>query len=143
MLVIRSATASDIPEVDRLYRAAIRAAMWLPEQARFPMDFAAASAGERVFICRDDKDRLLGFVSVWEPESFIHHLYVDPQHQGCGVGTSLLASLADWLPQPWSLKCVEKNSAALSFYRSRGWRTQSRDQGEHGAYLLLQYNGEH
>ncbi|HIE89654.1 MAG: GNAT family N-acetyltransferase [bacterium] len=32
---------------------------------------------------------MTGFISIWSPEKFVHHLYVDPKYQGRGVATIL------------------------------------------------------
>ena len=141
MLRVLPATVSDMPNVERIFHETISVAPWIPEHARALPDFAAESAGELVFVCRNPDDCVLGFISIWEPEAFIHHLYVDPLHKRCGVGSTLLGSLDQWLPKPWRLKCVEKNTSAHAFYRALGWRTIDRGEGDHGTYLLLEYIG--
>lgn len=42
--------------------------------------FLAEIEGERVFLAHR-KARVLGFVSIWMAEAFVHHLYVDPSCQ--------------------------------------------------------------
>lgn len=142
MLRVLPATEIDMPEVERIFHESISLAPWIPEHARTPSDFAAESEGERIFTCRNLQDRILGFISIWEPEAFIHHLYVDPIHKRRGVGSTLLESLDRWLPKPWRLKCVETNTSAYAFYCSQGWQMIDRGQGVHGTYLLLEYDDD-
>lgn len=80
----------------------------------------------------------MGLVGVWEPESFVHHLYVDVRFQRQGVGTVLLDALEGWLPKPWRLKCVQANHQALAFYHASGFRAIEAGQGRHGAYVLME-----
>ena len=116
-------------------------AAWLPRRATAPPSFAAVSPGETVFVTTDDAGLLAAFVAVHVPDSFIHHLFVAPRCQRQGHATSLLASLAPWLPPPWRLKCVRANVAALSFYRRTGWRTVAAGESADGPYLLLESDG--
>lgn len=128
-------------DVARIFTTVISTAPWLPEFARAQTDFAAASEGEDVWVAARPTDGICGFISVWRPQSFIHHLYVDPRFHHQGVGTALLASLADWLPAPWTLKCAAANTLAHAFYTARGWRTIDTGVSENGPYFLLEHPG--
>jgi GNAT superfamily N-acetyltransferase len=80
----------------------------------------------------------VGLLSVWVPESFIHHVYVDPEFERQGVGTALLSSLETWLPLPWQLKCVIANTSARAFYATHGWIEVGSGNGDQGRYALLE-----
>jgi GNAT superfamily N-acetyltransferase len=136
---IRPATKRDLIAITAIYNNTIRHAEWLPNTVRRQADFASASVGEIVHVSYNRKTGVQGFISVWEPESFVHHLYVDPRFQAQGVGTSLLDSLHVWLPRPWTQKCVDANISALAFYLARGWKVIGSGDGEHGSYSLLEY----
>ena len=61
--------------------------------------------------------RVVGFVCT-EP-GWVTQLYVDPDHQGLGVGTALLATTADWPSvQLWTFA---DNRRARDFYSRRGF----------------------
>lgn len=100
MLFTRRAEERDIEFVNEIFAEATSSAQWLPPEERSSADFTKVSGGETVVVCYSPEDDILGFVSVYEPESFIHHLYVSRNCQGQGVGTVLLRSLEAWLLMP-------------------------------------------
>jgi GNAT superfamily N-acetyltransferase len=75
---------------------------------------------------------------VWEPEAFIHHLYVRNGSREKGIAKQLLNALASRLPKPWRLKCVRANDLALAFYLDHGWLEVSSGVGEDGPYAVLE-----
>ena len=137
MHTVRQAQPRDMQFVRELFSEAIAGSDWLPAAARTQTDFSAVSEGESVLVCCSLEGRLLGFVSVFEPDSFVHHLYVAPSCQRQGVGKALLSSMRTWLPMPWHLKCVTANESALAFYEANGWIEASHAQGPDGPYVLL------
>lgn len=137
MRSIRRAELQDAESVQAIFAQAISEAQWLPPQARSNVDLAKVSDGEIVFVCCTRDNSVLGFVSVYEPGSFIHHLYVARHCQRQGVGAALLKSLEAWVPMPWHLKCVARNESALAFYLAQGWAEESRALGPEGPYVLL------
>lgn len=140
MQVIQEADAGDMPAIERIFREAVSGASWLPRAARSRSSFADVSRGEVVYVAKADGGEAAGFVSVYAPESFIHHLFVAPQFQRRGLASALLASLHGWLPLPWRLKCVRANTTTLSFYAARGWREVGAGEGEDGQYLVLEFD---
>jgi len=142
MHAIQEAAASDWPAIERLYREAVAGAAWLPQEARLRANFAAVSSGEVVYVAKDRASEPADFVSVYAPESFIHHLFVAPQFQRHGLGSLLLSSLHHWLPLPWRLKCVRANTSALAFYAAKGWQEVAVGEGEDGQYVVLEFNQE-
>ncbi|WP_211473085.1 GNAT family N-acetyltransferase [Collimonas humicola] len=141
MFKVRAATPSDSHAVQEIFRTNIENAEWLPELARVS-DFAKASEGELVFVASSSDGEVVGFVSVYVEDSFIHHLYVRSDFQNKGIGRSLLSSLQHWLPVPWRLKCVRKNQRALSFYLRNDWREVGVGESEDGAYVVLEWHRE-
>ena len=81
--------------------------------------------------------RIIGMVSVYEADAFIHHLYVAASTHRQGVGTAMLDSLKPWLAYPWRLKCVCANTQALAFYAAHGWVVEEEGAGEEGPYFQL------
>lgn len=137
---VRRANAFDADALETLYRDCRRDAQWLPA-TRCESTFALVSQGEAVYVAVTDAGDLEGFVSVWESEPFVHHLYVREESRGRGVGGALLASLVGKLPFPWRLKCVRANTQALDFYTRRGWQPKGEGVGSEGAYVELLLDG--
>ena len=122
-----------------IYRDCRCEAAWLPKEAK-EFDFARDTEGEALFVAIDSGDEPLGFISVWEADAFIHHLYVRSGSRQKGIGTLLLESLHSRFPKPWTLKCVRANDSALAFYLRRGWKETSSGVGEEGPYAVLERN---
>ena len=135
---VRPFAEPDRAAVEAIYRECRAEATWLPPAAREHSDFAGDTAGETLFVAVGSDDHPLGFVSVWEPDRFIHHLYVRSEVRDRGIGKALLSSLNTRLPMPWKLKCLTANDAALAFYASQGWIKISSDVGEEGPYWVLE-----
>lgn len=134
---IRRAEPGDVESINAIFAAGIANARWLTPEARSNTDFSKVSEGETVVVCCGRAGEVVGFISIYEPDSFIHHLYVAEPYQGQGVGSALLHSLNAWVPMPWHLKCVARNEHALAFYCLRGWVEESRTQGPEEPYVLL------
>ena len=137
MPIFRLATSTDNAQIQRICAACVSTAEWLPVPARHATDFATVSTGEVITVATDDSDQVLCFISVHTDDRFIHHLYIDTEARGCGIGRLLLASLETWLPTPWHLKCVSANHQALAFYMAQGWREVGQGASEHGAWVAL------
>lgn len=98
---------------------------------------ARETQGERMFVAEGDAARIAGFASLYEPQSFIHHLYVEPAFQRRGIGRALLLHAVGIAGGPASLKCQLRNAEALAFYRGLGWRDGETGEGEFGSWVLM------
>ena len=99
--------------------------------------FAAETADEALFVAVDERDKAIGFVSIYMPQGFVHHLYVDPPHSGRGVGTKLLSHAVAVARGSATLKCQTRNETALAFYRRLGWIEVAAGTGEFGPWVAL------
>ena len=99
-------------------------------------EFAALVEGEQIHVAVPE-GTIVGFVSVWVADRFIHHLYVSPQYQSRGVGSALLEACAAMYGHPLSLKCDTLNHQARRFYRNKGWLPQETGVGENGPWERL------
>jgi ribosomal protein S18 acetylase RimI-like enzyme len=138
MFRVRPFAEQDREALEAIYRECRAEATWLPPAARDDSDFARDTAGETLFVAVGSDDNPLGFLSVWAPDRFIHHLYVRSELRDRGIGKALLRSLSTQLPMPWKLKCLTANHGALAFYASQGWSKVSSDVGEEGPYFVLE-----
>lgn len=134
-IVIAPATAADVPTLARIYYEVRLATMtWVDPSLYRADDFASHAAGEDVLTARSPDGKILGFISVWPADDFIHMLYVEPSSQGHGVGTRLLQALPGWPTRRYRLKCLTRNTRAKVFYERHGFRVISNGVSEEGAF---------
>jgi len=138
MFRVRPFAEDDREVLEGIYRRCRAEATWLPPAARDSSDFARDTAGEKLLVAVGGDNNPVGFLSFWEPDRFIHHMYVCNELRDRGVGKALLRSLSAELPMPWKLKCLTANDGALAFYTSQGWRKVSSDVCEEGPYFVLE-----
>ncbi|WP_225418498.1 GNAT family N-acetyltransferase [Loigolactobacillus iwatensis] len=83
-------------------------------------DLVAETKRERLIVALID-DQVVGFAALYELISFVHLLFVAPQHQRQGVGLALIKTLSQMAREPLTLKCVQRNDSALAFYQQIGF----------------------
>ncbi|MCB9859737.1 MAG: GNAT family N-acetyltransferase [Phycisphaeraceae bacterium] len=121
-----------------LFLDARRAAFhWFDPESFQLADFASQTIDERIWVAEDEHGRLVGFLSLYEPESFVHHLFVAPDIQRRGIGRKLLEVANRSARRPMSLKVLEQNVDARMFYTSLGWTTTGHGADELGPYLVF------
>ena len=69
---------------------------------------------------------LVGILSLFRADNFIHCIYVAPEAQRLGVGRSLVAHLRQETGQPLTLKLDTPNTNAITLYEATGWTRLSR-----------------
>lgn len=99
--------------------------------------FETETEGEYILVARH-RQHIVGFISVWEAENFIHHLYIDEKYQNQQAGTQLLDAVIQKFGLPMRLKCEEKNEPALLFYQKKGFIPTGSGLSSEGAYIVLQ-----
>ncbi|MGX7257334.1 acetyltransferase, GNAT family [Enterococcus hermanniensis] len=106
----------------KLYLVSRRRAFYWQDPAEFKLaDFDNDTLGEKVLVAVEE-DKIIGFISIYLEDSFIHCLFVDPNKVGLGIGTLLLEQAKKQVNHQMSLKCLSKNQSGLSFYLKRGWK---------------------
>ncbi len=119
--VIRLADAADIAEAAALFERVSRAAMhWIAPQDQTADLFLGFARDETVWVAVAG-NAVIGTASLYEPESFLHSLYVDQAWQGRGVGATLMEAAAQRARAPLSLKVQALNGPARGFYARRGF----------------------
>ncbi|QJD86565.1 GNAT family N-acetyltransferase [Cohnella herbarum] len=145
MLRVRQATKQDHSALREIYlKSRAQYFTWMDSSKLAPEDFDRDTEGELVLVATNGA-RIIGFVAVWIPDHFIHHLYVHPDYTGQQVGTKLLQTCYETFDAspPLTLKCIKENAKALRFYRSQGWHIKGDGVSSNGAYYLMEYGGIH
>jgi len=92
--------------------------------------------GETILVAEED-GAAVGFVALYLPDRFVHHLYVDPDAQGRGVGRILLEEAVRLAGGAASLKCQTRNLGAIAFYRALGWTPGERGEGAFSSWVRM------
>lgn len=139
---IRRVQLEDWPYLEKLYlHARIDAFKWV-DPAHFKLsDFSQDTSEEEMWVALH-KERIVGFISVWAQNSFIHHLYVDKKYHNKGIGSALLNEVAKHFPSPLRLKCLSQNEKAVKFYEKKGWIHSgiTKRSDIYGDYITYIYN---
>ncbi|MFA0069598.1 GNAT family N-acetyltransferase [Vibrio breoganii] len=125
--------ASDLSEV--YLESRTTTFTWLNSSDFKLSDFEKDTEGETVLLAVLD-EKAIGFISIWEPENFVHHLYVSSEHHGKGVG-SLLLTRAQSMYGRLSLKCLAENQKAIRFYELRGFTKKAKHRDSIGEYYVM------
>jgi GNAT superfamily N-acetyltransferase len=116
--------SSDLEICQKIYQIARTAAFYWIDPKRFRLrDFSADIKGEFVAVAEEPSCGVVGFVGIWLPEHFIHHLYVLPDLHRRGIGKALLDHALAQIGRPARLKCQQRNRNACEFYTHLGWRS--------------------
>ncbi|KQB39589.1 GNAT family N-acetyltransferase [Flavobacterium aquidurense] len=110
---------------------------WLDTSKYKLDDFEKHTKGELVLTALD-QEIPIGFISIWMPNKFIHHLYLDQKYQNKGIGTQLLKAAIQETGLPITLKCLEDNVKAVEFYEKKGFIAIERGPSENGEYILFE-----
>ena len=122
-IAIREAQSSaDMAAAGRIYERAGRAAFtWRPPEYFQANLLSALSKDETIWLAVFG-DTAVGFLSLYREGQFVHSLYVDPDAQGLGVGSALVAHVRALVGGPLTLKLDAPNEAAIAFYEATSWK---------------------
>ncbi|WET01963.1 GNAT family N-acetyltransferase [Flavobacterium sp. YJ01] len=104
-------------------------------------DFIKQTQGECILTALWN-DIPVGFISIWMPNNFIHHLYVNHNYQGKNIGSELLKAAILKTNFPLTLKCLEKNTKAIDFYIKNGFVEKEKGHSNNGIYILFELTKE-
>jgi GNAT superfamily N-acetyltransferase len=139
MVQIRRFEEADRPSLRALFLATRRANwLWLDGREWRLEDFDVVTENEEILVAEENK-RLLGFAAIYLADDFLHSLFVEPEAQGHGIGQALLKAAQGTFRGTGSLKCLERNEQAVSFYQRNGWQIAGRGDSPDGDYLLMRY----
>ena len=83
---VRPAVPADHPALAEIFLQVRRESFTWNDPGSFRLeDFAVETEGEAIYLAQDAAGNIAGFISVWEPENFVHHLFVAEACRGwCG-----------------------------------------------------------
>ncbi|MDR6563247.1 MULTISPECIES: GNAT family N-acetyltransferase [unclassified Arcicella] len=110
---------------------------WLDTSSFRLSDFEEETEDEYILVAFEE-NTVIGFISVWKEDNFIHHLYIDEKHQNNGIGSKLLEAVIEELGLPIRLKCLSNNVNAIEFYRKKGFKEKGKGATENGTYILFE-----
>jgi GNAT superfamily N-acetyltransferase len=101
-----------------------------------PEAFDAETRDEIILVAERD-GRICGFASLYAPENFLHHLYIEPVFHRSGVGAALVMAARAITTGPLSLKCSVGNLNARAFYARLGFTEGERGEDHLGPWVRV------
>jgi GNAT superfamily N-acetyltransferase len=136
--MIREMLKTDLPALRTLYNESRRASFFWEKADYSIVDFDEATRDELVLVITK-AEKILGFVSIYLPENFVHNLFVDPKAGRQQAGTQLLTAALSVVKRPARLKVVSKNKMALNFYEKNKWIKVCEKVNVKEPYWLMEY----
>lgn len=139
-ILVLEAKQSDYEELREIYFTVRRNTFhWTePEELKLS-DFDESTKDELILVALI-RNEIVGFISTWVPDKFIHNLFVLQDYQGKGVGTALVNEAIKRVGLPLTLKCVKSNNKAFNYYKSHNWKIEKEEMGNEGFYYLMKYS---
>jgi GNAT superfamily N-acetyltransferase len=134
---IRGACPQDMPLCAQIWWAEKKRFLW--EDPQEIHDFYRQTEGE-IIVVAEQKRTVVGFMSVYAPDSFVHHLFVAQEYSRLGIGSALLSHAMERFPKPITLKCVIWNQLACVFYQRHGWKKTATCAHENPPYHVFSWS---
>lgn len=130
--MIRPASRDDIPRLQEI-RAAVRENVLRNPGRVTTRDYEEHIDGRgRTWVAERD-GAIVGFVSADGEKHWLWALFVDPAHEGRGVGRALLPAALAWLRERGAASVgltTEPGTRAEQFYRAAGFVARGVEHGE-------------
>lgn len=137
-MIVRDATVADLPTILQIHNWAIANTTAIWDEEPVPLRereewFAARQAAGLPVIVAEVGGAVAGYASYgpWRPKSGYRHtmensLYVHPDHQGQGVGRTLLPALVEIAEAAPDVHCIvagieSSNEVSLALHRRHGF----------------------
>src|SRR3954467_2238281 len=140
MIQIFEKNKTHIPDLQRIFlEVRQKTFYWVEDTKDYHLtDFERETEGEFVLVAVLN-GKVVGFISLWMADNFIHHLYIDENYQHQNIGTLLLDEALKIMNSPIKLKCLVKNENALKFYEKKGFVAIEKGVSNHGEYILYAF----
>lgn len=119
--MIRAAGRADLPRITGIRMAVRENRLCRPEKITATVDYLIDRDGFWVF---EEAGTILGFSSADPRDGSIFALFIDPDHEGLGIGRGLLARACDALAgagHATATLTTGTGTRAERFYRLNGW----------------------
>lgn len=139
MTTIRTANENDVSQLEKLFLEIRKQTFTWDHPDKFKLeDYKKSTEGEIVFVAEENME-ILGFISIWAQDNFIHNLFIRHNRQNEGIGKLLLNKAIEQFPPPLYLKVVTHNTKACHFYEKHGWEKLSTHKDAPEPYHLYKY----
>ncbi|HIG42804.1 MAG TPA: N-acetyltransferase [Gammaproteobacteria bacterium] len=132
-MLIRECRETDMEEVVAVYNQSRASVACFTQGNVSRKDFKSLVKNEQVLLAVREQ-QVVGFVSIWAPEKFIHHLYINPDQQKKGAANALIKSCIERHGLPLSLKSLTANTNACRYYENNNWVAENTGEGSEGIY---------
>ena len=137
--MLREARPGDLAACARIFLAVQPLAFpRQPAASHEATDFEAATREEELWVA-EAAGGIRGWVAIYRPDGFIHHLYVEPGFHRQGIGSALLRLALRRCGGTGELKSNEANRAAHAFYMASGWRPAGWGWAPSGPWIRFRY----
>lgn len=121
-IIIRRDSQKDIEQLKQLFLITRLNTFIYDPPEKFKLDdYLDSVNGEEVWVA-EQNHIIVGFISMWVPDNFIHNLFVHPNWQDRGIGKQLLEKAEQRLQPPMELRVRIENLKACKFYQKHGWQ---------------------
>ena len=132
-------TEKELEDLTQIYnKIRLETTTWLDKGSVSVAEFSDLVDVETIYIAYEH-DKMMGFLTYYVPDDFIHLFFIDAKSQGSGIGSLLLAELiSDFEGEKISLKCLIHNHSAISFYEAKGFKIIETHEGvDNTGYHLM------
>lgn len=133
---IRKFENKDNYKLSEIYNDVRKQTFYWLDESHFKTSFEEDTYEETIFVATVN-NKIVGFISIWEEDGFVHHLYIDEEYQNRGIGKLLLNYVLEIIPYNITLKCLKRNKKAINFYSRYGFKEISHGNSEDGEYILF------
>ena len=134
----RVACAADIPAMSAIRLAVLENRLRDPSRVTLKMYEDYLEALGRGWVCEHD-GAVVGFSYADRDAGSIWALFVDPKHEGAGIGKQLLALATSYLFEQGHARVILStgpDTRADRFYTAQGWQRSHRDGDAEACFLL-------